>query len=156
MGQACLGAARPAEVQAAKELHLDRGSFLAFGRTLADHPSITNKCPRQAHQNAQKPPLCTHRRSITCWAVPLLPPLRTFTKWDPAFHGGVASKSGQVSQVPLGETSQAGARRGLQLRQGVTRQRGGEGGGEEGACIVVFCQKHSRAPLRALLLGTAF
>ena len=47
--------------------------------------------------------------------------------------GALQVSLARLAQVPLGETCQAGERRALQLRQGVTRQRGGEGAGEEGA-----------------------
>lgn len=56
--------------------------------------------------------------------------------------GALQGSLARLAQVPLGETSQAGERRGLQLRQGVTRQRGGEGGGEEGA---LWCSAKSTA-----------
>lgn len=155
MGQACLGVARPAELWAAKELDLNGGSFLAFGRTPLEHPAVTNKYPLQAHQNARKCPLCRHWRSISCRAMPLLPPLRTFPKWDPAFCGGVASNSGQVSPGACGEKIPGGR----ETRSSDTAggdQSAGRLRWQSGGCVVLCCQKHSRAPLRALLLDTAF
>lgn len=125
MGQACLGVEGRLRYRLRRSLIWTGGASLRLGG-----PSqITLQLQTNTHRRPTKTP--RNPLSADTGGPSTLGPCHCFRLGEclPSgtlhFMGVLQVTLARLAQVPVGETSQAGERRGLQIWQGVTRQRGG-------------------------------